>query len=92
MTRRFARNTALSALAVAALATVGCNRPYSSSTHSAFVANPTPTVAGLVNRNVDIDSQIAITNDTNFRLLQEDLLKLGLLDRPRRTSKYAIPY
>lgn len=91
-TRRSARTLTFAALAAAAAATVGCNAPYSSATHDAFVSNPTPTLDGITDRSVDIRNRIAITNDTNLRILQEDLMVFSLFDRPRRTTKFPIPY
>lgn len=92
MTRRSTRIAALTLLTATALTAVGCNAPYSSTTHRAFVNNPSPTLDGMADRSVDIDNRIAITTDTNLRIMQEDLLSFGLLDRPRRSTRYPIAY
>lgn len=69
-----------SVLALAALASLG------------GCANLTPELDTLSQRPADIDNRIAITDDTNLRMLNQDLGRMFLLDRPTRLTPGPVPY
>lgn len=58
----------------------GCSRA------DAYRMNPTPELDTTSQRRADIDNKLTITNDTNLRLMNEDLGRLLLLDNPSRAS------
>jgi len=64
----------------------GCSRADS------YRMNPTPELRTLHQTQDEVDNRIAVTNDTNWRSLNEDLGRLFLLDRPLRLSNRPIPY
>ncbi|MGP1310370.1 MAG: hypothetical protein ACTS27_09255 [Phycisphaerales bacterium] len=69
-----------SVLTLAALATLG------------GCADISPEVDTLSQRPADVNNRIAITNDTNLRMLNQDLGRLFLLDRPSRLTPGPVPY
>lgn len=52
---------------------------------------PSPNLDTLYQREVDIDNNIAIVNDTNLRMLNQDLGRFWLLERPSRLAPERIP-
>ena len=87
MSRRFIVGTSCLALGSGlALLSTGC------SANSDFRSNPTPELDTLSQRHEDIDNRLTITSDTNFRILNEDIGRFFLLDRPSRLSPRPMPY
>ena len=62
---------------------VGCQSR--TDVHS-FINNPTPELQTLAERPIDVKTQMAITEDMNWRLFNEDLGRFLLVDRPSRMS------
>lgn len=88
MTTRSCRRLSL-ALGVLALATGmgGCASDYKEdSQYAAVRADLTPELMTLAERPVDVDSQRAVTFNTNWRILWQDLNRMWLLDRPSRLT------
>lgn len=84
---------ALAALStLAAVALMGCEASTPSGRLAADLrSDPSPGMDTLYQREVDIDNSIAITNDTNLRMLNQDLGRLFLLDRPSRLTPERLP-
>ncbi len=79
----------LGALGAAVL--VGC----SSSSHpdvsfDAIRGNLTPELQGLTDRPVDDERNLAVTNNMNLRLMNDDLGRALYTDHPSRLSPYPI--
>ncbi len=55
-------------------------------------SNPTPGLQTLAQRPVDVDNAIAITNDTNLRMANEDLGRMFFFDRPSRLTFSPMPH
>ncbi|MBL8764620.1 MAG: hypothetical protein JNM07_10170 [Phycisphaerae bacterium] len=53
--------------------------------------NPTPELDTLSQRHDDIDNTLTVMADENFRMLNEDLGRFWLLDRPSRLSPTRMP-
>ncbi len=87
-TRR--RNAVILATLAAAAGLAGCSSQ--DSRLAAYRMNPTPELDTLSQRHDDIDNRLTVTNDTNFRQLNEDIGKALLLDRPSRLSIKGVPY
>lgn len=77
-------------VAFAGLAIGGCSS--SNPQLAEFRGNPTPELDTLSQRPDDIQNRIVVTNDTNLRMMSEDLGRFWLLDRPSRLSRTTIPY
>ncbi len=75
----------------ALLAGCGSNDPLDVS-RSAVLSNPTPELKGLSNRDADIDNQIAITNDSNWRMMWDDLGRVFYTDHPSRLTPNNLTY
>lgn len=85
---RLAMKCAVVGVVVAAAGSlVGCQSK--TSVHS-FMANPTPELQTLVERPIDVKTQMAITDDYHWRLFNEDLGRFLLVDRPSRMSPMPI--
>lgn len=81
------RLTACSVLALGALAPLGCT------TAQQYRANPSPNTSNLEWSSNEIDNQLTITNDTNFRAFSNDLGRALLLDKPSSLTLIpAMPY
>jgi ABC-type uncharacterized transport system auxiliary subunit len=78
----------LAALGVVVLG--GCDS--SGGRKHAYRLNPTPELDTQAQRRDDIDNQLTLTNDTNLRILNEDVGRFWLLDRPSRMSKLPSTY
>jgi len=76
----------IAGLAGGAMLLGGCSRADS------YRWNPTPEIQTLHQTKDEVDNRIAVTNDTNFRNLNEDIGRFFLLDRPLRLSNRPIPY
>ncbi len=48
--------------------------------------NPTPELDTTSQRRDDIDNKLTVTNDTNWRLFNEELGRLLLLENPSRMT------
>lgn len=64
-----------------ALGLGGCS-DYSHQIASDIRDNPTPELQTLWERPVDVDNHVALTRNTNFRAMWQDLGRAMLLDRP----------
>jgi hypothetical protein len=53
--------------------------------------DPSPNADTLFQRPVDVENAIASTNDANLRMMNQDLGRLLLLDRPSRMTLERIP-
>lgn len=84
------RRATLVLLAASAAFAVGCSAQQSRL--AAYRANPTPEVDTLAQTHDDIDNRLTVTNDTNLRMLNEDIGRALLLDRPSRLTPKNIPY
>lgn len=79
-------------LGLAALAMGGCSyNSVSEEEASAIRADPTPELDTLYQREVDIDNTLAVTFDENLRMMNQDLGKVFLLDRPSRLTSMPMP-
>jgi ABC-type uncharacterized transport system auxiliary subunit len=78
------------ALAASALLLAACG-PHAGRT-AAYRMNPTPELQTLGQTRDDVDNRLTITNDTNFRALNEDIGRFFLMDRPSRLTPTPIPY
>ena len=50
----------------------------------------TPELQGITERGVDIDRNMAVTNNQNLRMMWGDLGRMWLFDKPSRLSPYDI--
>lgn len=57
-----------------------------------FRSNPTPLLHTPGQTGVESANRMALTSDTNGRLVNKDLGRLLLSDRPSRLAKEPIPY
>lgn len=82
------------ALAGAALLLVGCsnNRDPLDVSFDAITDEPSPTMIGTVQRPVDLEANLAVVNDTNLRLIIDDLQRVFYTDHASRLSPMPIPY
>lgn len=90
MQSRSFRIALVSGLAAAGACLVGCSAQQSRLNE--YRANPTPDVDTLNQRHDDIDNRLTVTNDTNFRMMNSDIGRVLLLDRPSRLTPEPIPY
>jgi hypothetical protein len=86
-------STRTSALLLAALAgatLAGCTggAPHN---HHRIQGNLTPEVDTLYQRRVDMDNRIALTFDENLRMMNQDLGRFWLTDRPTRLTREPTP-
>lgn len=83
------RAACLFAVATSAAA-IGCS---SQQTRVAgYRANPSPSEDTAAQSHDAIDNSLTVNVDTNFRLMNEDIGRFFLLDRPSRLSPRSIPY
>jgi hypothetical protein len=80
----------LSACAVAALA--GCSSDPVSARHEEVRDDLTPEMHTLGMRRIDEDNQYIITVDENGRMVNQDLSRFLLFDRPSRLTPERIPH
>lgn len=59
---------------------------------SSYRGNPTPELDTLSKTHDNIDNRLTIMSDTNLRMLNEDIGRALLVDRPSRLSPVAVPY
>ncbi len=94
--RRFARSAATLGAAAALLALSACSSSVVDRDARVAAAqirrNPSPAMADLDERNIDIRNRRAYIRDTNFRQLREDLQYFWHQDRPSRLSSLRGPY
>lgn len=69
---------------------LGCTRQQSRLV--GYRANPTPELDTLHQRHDDIDNRLTVTSDTNFRMMNQDIGRALLLDRPSRLTPEPVPY
>ncbi len=95
MRRTTSRRPALAALLLASAAAVfgACaHEDYSYTAAKEIQDNATPNLDTLSQRRIDIDNTIAVTFDTNGRLLNEDLGRMFFFDRPSRLTPAPMPH
>ena len=83
-THSMRRAIALLALTVAGAALVGgcaSNDPYATD-YASIKTNPTPELRGTVERPVDTDRNMWLTNNINWRGAWDDAGRVWLFDRP----------
>lgn len=81
----------ISACAFAALL-AGCSSNTVSSRDAEVRGNLTPEMHTLGMRQIDEDNQYQITVDENGRMLNQDLARALLFDRPSRLTPERIPH
>jgi hypothetical protein len=54
--------------------------------HQDVLLDPSPQEVGTTTRTVDIQNTMAYTVDTNLRLIQSDMGRFWLMDRPSRLT------
>lgn len=81
----------LTTLTLAGLALIGCSSGNDSRKQS-FRANPTPELVTLTKTADDVDNQLTITNNYNFRMISEDFGRIWLMERPSRLQRGPTPY
>ncbi len=87
------RSSLVAAAALAgALLTACSSQDYSYSAAEDIRGNVTPDLQTLSQRHVDVDNSLAVTLDTNGRLINEDLGRFWLLDRPSRLTPTPMPH
>lgn len=59
--------------------------------HEMVKADPTPELFTLYQRPVDADNRIVLTMDENWRMFNQDMGRLWLLDRPSRLTRERVP-
>ncbi len=59
---------------------------------SSYRSNPSPELDTLSKSHDNIDNRLTIGSDTNFRMLNEDIGRALLLDRPSRLTPVPVPY
>lgn len=79
------RKTILSVAALTIAATlVGCE----SQNRSALYSNLTPELQGLHERPVDVERNVAYTNNFNMRMISDDLGRVFYTNSPSRLSGF----
>lgn len=66
------------------LALAGCSGGYR--------ANPTPELSSLSQTSPEVNNRMAVTIDTNFRSIWDDLGRFMLVDRPTTLVRPRTPY
>lgn len=69
----------------------GCAGDTAAGRDAAVRSNLTPELSTLSQRPIDADNRVALTVDENWRMMNEDLGRLFLLDRPSRLTRERIP-
>ncbi|MCU0688663.1 MAG: hypothetical protein MUE97_02825 [Phycisphaerales bacterium] len=86
-TRRSRQSAARLVLPLAVCAVVGvfggCAQ---TAQHQDVLSDPSPQEVGSTTRTVDIQNTMAYTVDTNLRLIQSDMGRFWLMDRPSRLT------
>jgi hypothetical protein len=59
--------------------------------HHRVQSNLTPEVDTLYQRRVDMDNRVALTFDENLRMINQDLGRFWLTDRPSRLAREPVP-
>ncbi len=78
-------------LVAGAAALTGCaHKQYPG--YSTVRANPTPELQSTAQRPIDIDRQMAVTDNHNIRGITDDLMRAFHMDHPSRLSPYPIMY
>lgn len=88
--RRFEKTFFIASAALIGASVLGCSPQQQRL--SAYRANPTPELDTLSKTHDNIDNRLTITNDSNLRMLNEDIGRALLLDRPTRLSPTPVPY
>ncbi len=60
--------------------------------YAAISGNLTPELAGLVERPIDVDRNLAVTANQNWRMFSDDWGRLFYPDHPTRLSPMPIVY
>lgn len=92
MARRSAALTVLSLSAFALLAAGGCYSDYSESAAADIRWDPSPNMDTLYQRPVDVENSLAVMSDTNWRMFNQDLGRVFLLDRPSMLTLEPMPH
>ncbi|MEM9064978.1 MAG: hypothetical protein AAGB51_05755 [Planctomycetota bacterium] len=80
------------AIAAAGLSLGACSGTPDSFERAAQIrANPTPDLATMALREVQLKNELAVTFDENIRMAREDLRRLLLLDRQSRLTRFPVP-
>lgn len=83
----------IAGLAAITLAVVlaGCSaKDPNNVSYKAIAGSPTPELRGLTERPIDIDRNIWMTQNQNWRMMYGDLGRLLYVDRPSWLSPYPI--
>ena len=84
------RRATLALFALSAIVATGCSAQ--ESRLAAYRSNPTPELDTLAQQRDDMDNRMTVTNDTNLRMLNEDLGRMFFLDRPSMLTPKPVPY
>ena len=68
----------------------GCKSGPEDVSFKAIKGNLTPELRGVTERNVDIQRNMAVTNNQNMRMMWGELGRMWLFDKPSRLSPYDI--
>ena len=84
---------AVSSVALTCLLGTGCSSSsdYSEKLASEVRSDPTPSLDTLSQRRTDMDNAIAVTEDENWRMFNQDLGRFWLLDRPSLLTPEPLP-
>ena len=74
--------------ATTVLALGGCKSSTDHYSYKAITSDLTPELQGLAERPVDIDTNVAVVENTNWRLMWGDLGRVWFLDRPSILSPF----
>ena len=88
--RVFAR-LSLAGLMIAAVAGCHVSNPGDVS-FDAIRYDPSPELQGLLDRPVDAQRNLAVSNNQNWRMMMDDLGRMLYTDHPSRLSPYPITY
>jgi len=87
------QSSATLALLAAAAGLVGCASDSSSDTsYGAIVGDLTPELQTTTERPVDVDRNMAVAKNQNWRMMWDDLGRIFYTDHPSRLSPYPIMY
>lgn len=92
MARRTAALTVFSLSTLAMLAAGGCYADYSEAAAAGIRLNPSPNMDTLYQRPVDIDNNVALVTDTNWRMFNQDLGRVFMFDRPSILAPEPMPH
>lgn len=90
MTRHLRNGLTLATLAGATtlVALGGCKSNTDHYSYRAITSNLTPELQGVAERPVDIDTNIAVVENVNWRLMWGDLGRVWYMDRPSILSPF----